>query len=93
MNIGDLTIQGIDLELACNRLDNVVDDIEMLKVKLAELLDDTDVELREGSRFGKLISVKSLLNSVGIDAYSARRGVKSALTYQQEAFPQPGDIA
>jgi hypothetical protein len=92
MNIADLTIQGIDLELACTRLDNVVDDIERLKSKLADLLDDTDVELREGSRFRKLISVKSLLNSVGIDAYSARRGVKSALTYQREAFPQPGDV-
>lgn len=93
MNIADLTIQGIDLEMACCKLDNVVEDIERLKVKLAELLDDADPELREGSRFRKLISIKALIDDVGIDAFTARRSAKSALTYQQESFPQPGDLA
>jgi hypothetical protein len=93
MTFSDLTIQGIDLELARNRLDNVVEDIESLKVKISELLDDADPELREGSRFRKLASVRSLLNSVGIDAHSARRSVKDALAYQQASFPQPEDVA
>jgi hypothetical protein len=93
MNIADLVVQGIDLELARNNLDNVVEDVERMKVMLAELLDDTDAELRDGSRFRRLISFKSLLNSVGIDAFAARRGVKSALAYQQASFPQPEDVA
>jgi hypothetical protein len=93
MNFGDLIVQGVCLEMACYRLDNVVEDIEKLKVNLEELLDDSNPELREGSRFRKLLSAKAMLNSMGIDAYSARREVKSALEYQKESFPQPEDLA
>lgn len=96
MNIADLTIQGIDLEFACTKLDNITEDIELLKVQLAELLDDDvfkgDDVLKSGSRFRKLLGIKVRINSMGIDAYAARRSVQLALTYQQESFPQPGDV-
>lgn len=93
MNIADLVLQGIDLEIAGERLDNVGQNIEMLKAKLADLLDDADPELREGSRFRKLLSVKALIDDTGIDAYTARRLVKSALDYQLESLPSPEDVA
>jgi hypothetical protein len=93
MNFANLLSQGVDLEMAKGRLDSVVEDIERLKVLIVELLDDTDVELREGSRFRKLLIIKSLLASAGIDAYSSLRSVKSALSYQQDSLPQPEDVA
>jgi hypothetical protein len=97
MHFADLAVQGIDLEMAKHNLDGVVEDVDRLKVMIAEMLDEptfTNVDvLTPGSRFRKLIMVKSLLNSVGIDAFAARRGVKSALAYQQASFPQPEDVA
>lgn len=93
MTFAESVVLGVSLELASDRLEYLVDDIERLKALLAELLDDTDIELREGSRFQKLAIVKSLLYAAGLDAYSARRSVKEALRFQQESLPQPEDVA
>ena len=97
MHFADLVVQGIDLEMANHNLDGVVEDVDRLKVLVAEMLDDGtftgDDVLNPGSRFRKLIMIKCLLNSVGIDAFAARRGVKSALAYQQASFPQPENVA
>lgn len=93
MNFGDLIRQGCDLEGANGHLDGVIEAIEMLRVRFEEMLDDTDVEVRSGSRFIKLLAIKALLSSASMNAFGASRNVKSALAYQQAAFPQPEDIA
>jgi hypothetical protein len=97
MTFADMTIQGIDLEFACTKLDNVLEDIESLKAMIAELLDGDyrfpgDDVLTPGSRFRKLLSIKALIYSMGIDAFSARRSVNAALAYQQSSLPNPEGI-
>jgi hypothetical protein len=97
MTFADAVVQGIDLEFACTKLDNITEDIELLKVQLAELLDDDvftgDDMLKPGSRFRKLLGIKVRINSMGIDAYAARRSVRSALICQQSTLPTPEDVA
>jgi hypothetical protein len=49
--------------------------------------------LKPGSRFRKLLGIKVRINSMGIDAYAARRSVRSALICQQSTLPNPEDAA
>jgi hypothetical protein len=96
MTFAEVAVQGIDLEFACTKLDNVVEDIESLKARIADLLDDPTCNngdvLTPGSRFRKLLSIKALIYSMGIDAFSARRSVNAALAYQQSSLPNPEGI-
>jgi hypothetical protein len=93
MNISDLMGQGVDLELAQSRLQSAVEDIQQLKVWLAEEF-DKDVStgldiITEGSRFRRLIGVQARINGMGIDVFAALRNVNSALAYSQAALPTP----
>jgi hypothetical protein len=93
MNIGDLMVQGIDLESAQSRLQSALQDIERLKVWLAEEFDKevfTGLDIiTEGSRLRRLIGVQARINGMGIDVFAALQNVKSALEYQQAALPTP----